>query len=181
MLEWHFWDWIAYGCLGISAFGIALSEIWRRNSNIFAKWPQWSKSPKWSFVPAIMITVATIILVVKIILPSQPRATQVQENWYPLENVQLTPVQFGKFWNQEVEVDGKSFQNCTFEGVTFVFKGQQPFIISHSKVSGPMRLKTSKGPALIAASCVLGMLDEFASQKPGVRLTEILSVEPLEK
>jgi len=51
MSNWTAWDWIAYGCLGIAAFGLAMGAIWKENPAMFENWPLFFSSPKWSFVP----------------------------------------------------------------------------------------------------------------------------------
>src|SRR5271154_4485970 len=38
--------------------------------------------------------------------------------------------------NQEVILDGKSFQDCTFNNVTFIYKGTAPFLLTHNHLNG---------------------------------------------
>jgi hypothetical protein len=65
--------------------------------------------------------------------------------------------------------------------VAFVFKGQHPFIVAHSTFDEPLRIKTSAGPAFVAASAILGLSDELSRQYPGAPLNQFFTIEPLEK
>jgi hypothetical protein len=56
MAQWSAWNWIAYGCLGISAFGIALGTISQRYVDMFSRLPSFFSSAMWSFVPAFFLS-----------------------------------------------------------------------------------------------------------------------------
>jgi hypothetical protein len=71
MSHWSFWDWIAYGCLGIAAFGLAIGTIWKEYPHMFQSWwPTFLSSPKWSFLPAIFFVIATLIFIFRAVAPS---------------------------------------------------------------------------------------------------------------
>src|SRR5262245_50295935 len=62
MSHWTAWDWIAYGCLGIAAFGLAVGAVWKENPALFEAWPAFFANSKWSFVPAGLFIIGTAIL-----------------------------------------------------------------------------------------------------------------------
>jgi len=78
MSNWAGWDWIAYGCLGIAAFGVAIGAIWKENPAMFENWPLVLSSPKWSFVPMALFILGTGIFISRAIFvhpdqtPSRP-------------------------------------------------------------------------------------------------------------
>ena len=71
-----------------------------------------------------------------------------------------TPVNDQTFVNSEVIVDGKSFNKCTFQNVTFVFKGQRTFQIVSCIFSGSVSLRTDDpiGSGTMALARGIGML-----------------------
>jgi hypothetical protein len=62
MSNWSAWDWIAYGCLAIAAFGLAAGQIQRETPTMFERLPAFFKSGRWSYVPAILVIVGTAAL-----------------------------------------------------------------------------------------------------------------------
>src|SRR5262249_27355182 len=54
----------------------------------------------------------------------------------------LTPINNAEFRNQEVEIDGKAFDGCTFTNVTYVIKGQRFFSFKRCIFSGSRIIKT---------------------------------------
>jgi len=87
------------------------------------------------------------------------------------------------FINQEVQLDGKAFQDCTFSGVTFVFKGKHPFTVSHCHISAPIRLTVVDGPIFASARAVAELLEDLNAQSPTKieHLTNVLRVEAIRK
>jgi hypothetical protein len=47
------------------------------------------------------------------------------------------------FRNQEVFLDGKSYTNCTFENVTFVYDGTTPLMFNNNHMVEPLQFKTN--------------------------------------
>jgi hypothetical protein len=66
MSRWTAWDWIAYGCIGIAAFGLATGAVWKESPAMFEQWPPLFSSPKWSFAPAVLFILGTIILLLRV-------------------------------------------------------------------------------------------------------------------
>jgi hypothetical protein len=70
MAQWSIWNWIAYGCLAISAFGTAIGTILQKYPQILNRMPFIFSSSLWSFVPAVFLTIATVIFVWRLFIPS---------------------------------------------------------------------------------------------------------------
>ncbi|MGA9508999.1 MAG: hypothetical protein WBV55_10295 [Candidatus Sulfotelmatobacter sp.] len=72
------------------------------------------------------------------------------------------------FANETIEVDGKSFRDCKFENVTFMFRGKAPVDFSgNTQVSGGFSINTDD-PAVMLYS----KLQRFARKIPGGRIAE---------
>ncbi|MFI5330641.1 MAG: hypothetical protein ACHQ2F_06350 [Desulfobaccales bacterium] len=63
---WNFWGWIAYGCLGIAAFGMAIETLTKRHPTMLDLLPDYLKSYIWGYVPAILFSIATIIFIIRL-------------------------------------------------------------------------------------------------------------------
>jgi hypothetical protein len=70
MAQWSIWNWIAYGCLAISAFGTAIGTILQKYPQMLSRMPSFFSSPLWSFVPAVFLIIATMIFVWRLFIPS---------------------------------------------------------------------------------------------------------------
>jgi hypothetical protein len=82
----------------------------------------------------------------------------------------LESVRFKSFENEEIVLDGKQIEDCKFKNVTFIFKGEKPFMFGHNVVDGgggPIRIKVASGPQFASAALVAGMLDD-ACKEPGM-------------
>lgn len=84
------------------------------------------------------------------------------EEWTP-SYTHLEAIRNQTFMNEDVLADGKSFSNCTFAGVTLVFKATHPFAISNSRIGTPLRLKIAQGPASMIADTMLEMVDQICA------------------
>src|SRR5438552_9223237 len=87
MAQWSTWNWIAYGCLSISAFGIALGTIFQKYPQMVGRMPSFFSSPLWSFIPAIFLILASVIFIWRIFIsPKRPSVggsiTIVEETGY---------------------------------------------------------------------------------------------------
>jgi hypothetical protein len=58
----------------------------------------------------------------------------------------LEPVVHREFYNREVEMDGKRFENDKFAGVTFIYSGLRPTILSNNEINKPVFIKVVDGP-----------------------------------
>ncbi len=80
------------------------------------------------------------------------------ESFYEPDTSKLEHVLFKSFSNQEVVLDGKYFEDCTFRNVTLVFEGKRPSSIAHNNFDTggqPLQIKIFDGPQY--ASAVLTM------------------------
>ncbi len=74
--------------------------------------------------------------------------------WYDPPN-NLETIMLKNFVNEDIELDGKRFDECTFQNVTFVFRGIKPFVITHNHIDGgghPIQIKIKKGPQFMGAT-----------------------------
>lgn len=64
MKDWPFWGWIAYGCLAISAYGIAFAKFAAEYPAMYDWLPL---QIRWylGYVPATLVSIATIILIIQ--------------------------------------------------------------------------------------------------------------------
>ena len=70
------------------------------------------------------------------------------------ENKSLELERNKPFVNQEVELDGKRFENCTFQNVTLIYRGLKPFELGNSRIILPVFFKVVDGPQASGASFV---------------------------
>src|SRR5690349_9169446 len=70
MADWSPWNWIGYGSLAISAFGLAIGNIIQRYPQLLSRLPSAFSSPLWSFAPAVFLIVATVIFLWQLFFPS---------------------------------------------------------------------------------------------------------------
>ncbi len=78
----------------------------------------------------------------------------------------LTPVSRKTFTNEQIEVDGKSFDHCTFTNPTFTFHGNGPWQFMECQFHGVVITRTDNRAAM-------GFLELFTAMRnmPGVSKT----------
>ena len=146
MSHWTAWDWIAYGCLGIAAFGLAFGAIWRENPAMFSGWPDFWKNSMWSFVPMALFALGTVVLIVRLFFVSAP--SDLPSSKFEFHDTPPHIVVSKKtFVNERVMLDGRAYRNCTFENVTFVFNGTEPFELTGNTINGRIQL-ASDNPSI---------------------------------
>jgi hypothetical protein len=70
--------------------------------------------------------------------------------------------------NETIEIDGKSFRDCSFEHVTLMFRGIAPSeMIGTNRISGGLSVNTDHPAAMLYSS-----LQRFARSVPGARVIE---------
>jgi hypothetical protein len=73
---------------------------------------------------------------------------------------------YGKsFRNEKVEIDGKSFQKCTFTNVTFVFHGLAPFDCINCQIDGS-RWVESDSDSVAGAWMLIKFMDFMKPDAP---------------
>lgn len=87
---------------------------------------------------------------------SRRPSTPTQPGVLPTGEINLQQISNKHFLNQEVVLDGKSFVNCTFENVKFVYSGNPTQIVNYKAV-GKMAFETSH-PRISNALRVLEMM-----------------------
>jgi hypothetical protein len=75
----------------------------------------------------------------------------------PLE--QLEVVSDRQFINETVIADGKSFENCLFNNVTFRLKGDHNWALKHNQFSGTIKITFDSMAAKGAADVLVNMLN----------------------
>ena len=78
------------------------------------------------------------------------------------------------FANEEIEIDGKSFLNCTFTNVNLYFRGRAPFVITNCQVSGTLKVKTDFLPIRAHLDLI-----EWTKTLPGWSGTVLVHEHPL--
>src|SRR4051812_12046732 len=69
MRNWSIWDWIAYGCLAIAAFGAAIGAASKEVApSMLDRLPEAFQSSLWTYFPVFLVILGTAILVVKELL-----------------------------------------------------------------------------------------------------------------
>ena len=74
----------------------------------------------------------------------------------------LEVVRFKSFTNETVELDGKHFEHCKFSGVTFVYRGKEPFLLEDNEIEAngkQIELKVSQGPQFAGAVLMQGLIN----------------------
>jgi hypothetical protein len=82
----------------------------------------------------------------------------------------LEPVRFKSFENEAIVLDGKQIEDCKFTNVTFIFKGEKPFMFGHNDVNaggGPLRIRVGNGPQFTSAALLDGLMHD-ACKGPGM-------------
>ena len=138
--------------------------------------------PKWRWWLTFGIACMAIILSVFDLYLTNHNALPTKKEWAEA-NRHLELIQLKNFANEIVSVDGKSFVDCTFQNVTFVYEGKLPFLIDHNIVMGPTKFKVAQGPAYTAASMVQGVVQDLCKSKQ-ITCPEgrpVVDLQPLEE
>jgi len=83
--------------------------------------------------------------------------------WEP-DQRKLEPIIMQSFSNQEIILDGKHFDECTFKNVTLVYEGKKPFVLSHNKFDlggNQMTVKIADGPQFASAGLIKGIMEDL--------------------
>jgi hypothetical protein len=83
MSNWSAWDWIAYGCLGVAALGLALGSWGKENPEMLERLPSLFSSPRLAPVPAILFIIATVIFIIRLVIPNSPTSLIVNNTAHP--------------------------------------------------------------------------------------------------
>lgn len=78
--------------------------------------------------------------------------------WYK-QRQSLELVEGKQFVNEQVELDGKQFNDNTFTNVTLVYKGQKPSGMLNNHFRGSLVVKIISGPQSTGADIIHGMVE----------------------
>jgi hypothetical protein len=84
----------------------------------------------------------------------------------------LEPIKDRTFEKQRIEIDGKSFQNCSFEDVTLVYKGLAACEFTDIRLSGTTELYTNN-PAIM----LYNHLYQSLLNRPNVTESDFISID----
>jgi hypothetical protein len=87
----------------------------------------------------VLACVVVAVLFTIILVTYGKRNKMSEENF---GDIPLQGVNDKLFLNETVILDGKSYADCTFQNVTFVFNGTSRFAFSHNRIIGPFALQT---------------------------------------
>ncbi len=125
----EFWTFIVAAVTGLLCLPPCLEALGLR-VRIFGSKPMAPSKGRW-------VTLLVITIVLLIISSAGLYRTFYKE----LNRNEMQLVSHRTFANEEVEVDGKNFVDCTFNNATVVFKGTKRFYIDHSHLAGTIRIR----------------------------------------
>jgi len=174
MSNWGFWEYLAYGCIGLSALMLAIVQ--GAKDMIAPNWlPAYFSKIPWSYAPIVLFIISVLIFAAK------------EFGWIGLPQETIKEVQFIKwpdpyrpisiigktFINETVVLDGYLYDHCTFTNVTFVYNGTTAIQFSSNKIHGLIKLN-SDNPAVSMSvlwiSALLGVTEDKLNviPSPGV-------------
>jgi hypothetical protein len=171
--------WQLFVCILLVVQGIA--QCWPAFSRKTI--PAWLSEQRWwgLFMKSRLFGVTSIIVGLLLGISSfwsRPISTSAWES----ETNHLESIVGSTFVNQEVEIDGKHFEDCKFSGVTLVFRGKHLFDISHCEIHAPLRFKMANGPVFSAARVLWELSADICKQSDGkVCPTDRIMIHPLEE
>ena len=72
-----------------------------------------------------------------------------------------------RFWNETIEIDGKSIQNCTLVNTTLLFHGKDTAQLAHNKFIGTV-VVTTDNPSIGAFAQLVEGFGMYATKQQGV-------------
>lgn len=111
--------------------------------------------PRW---PLVVMTIMVVVVwsAVGILWLNKSYAPPTSKEWTKYQK-SLEPIVSKTFSDQEVETDGKDFNNCHFQNVALIYRGKRPVFVGNSTLANT-HLKIVKGPQSDGASTLLGVL-----------------------
>jgi hypothetical protein len=161
MSSWTFWNWLAYSGLFVSAIVIAVREKGKDMTS--PTWfPKFVTRINWSYVPLLLILLSTGIFLSQELgwvgsttkVENQTKYIKWPDPYNPVPVINKT------FTNEQVILDGHSYQHCTFTNVTFVYNGTTPFQFSNNNIYGLVNMK-SDNPSVTAT---FELMDAFLGE-----------------
>ena len=82
----------------------------------------------------------------------------------PLDH--LVTVNNQQFANEEIVLDGKDFENCTFTYVTLRMQGKHNFSLQHNTFNGPIKISYDQTSSALSSALILSILNEAKMMQP---------------
>lgn len=142
----------------IGIAGIALALIFGLWSTAPEGWP---KAPAWLMMIGIGFGIFLFGLAAGLIINEKSRIKTTRNEFIFNDFPPSIVVSKEKFINERIILDGKSYIDCEFENVTFVFNGTAPFSLMNNKFNGRIQV-ASDNPAISGSFALLrglGYLD----------------------
>lgn len=159
---------VTLGCIIIVGFIEAGQQALKDAPKVAALFPGWAGGGFWNYVPLLLLTVGAASWAIGRFIPTSPRWAHDEEWRVAFRKPHWEIVSGYTYANKSIEVDGKSFRDCAFERVTFMFHGNAPTeFVGNNRFSGGFSLDT-ENPAIMLFS----KLQRFSRSIPGARIQE---------
>jgi hypothetical protein len=157
-------------CLTITAAVEAGQQALKDAPALTAKLPNAVRGGFWNYVPLAFLIAAAVIALIGRLLPSS--RSQARVDWrgaFRTRTPKFELIYDHTYVNQTIEVDGKSFRNCSFSNVTFLFRGTAPFefVDGNRFIEGGFSFSTDD-PAVMLFS----KMQRFSRSIPGAQIKE---------
>jgi hypothetical protein len=156
-------DILTVSCLVVCAVVEAGQQALKDAPKVSALFPSFVSGGWWNYIPfSFLIGAGASWLVGRFSKPVPPRSSV---NW---QNPHFDIVTGHRYVNKSIDVDGKSFRDCSFEHVTFTFRGTAPTeFVGNNKFSGGLSFDTDN-PAIM----LFTKLQRIFRSIPGARIEE---------
>jgi hypothetical protein len=142
------WDAVTASALIVAAVLEAIDGAIKNSPHLSEKMPDFVGGITWSFLPLGLVAIAAIIWIVEAFRKEPPQTPQPSVPPAPPEwKVNLEPVQRMVFTNQEVVIDGKMFEQCTFTNATLTYNGTGLWSFIGCQFHGSVMAQTLHKPA----------------------------------
>src|ERR1700691_1555605 len=122
----------------------------------------------WNYVPAVFLLGGCAFWAVGHFLPRRSQLksrAEIRADW---SNPRLEMVSGKNYVNKTVDIDGKSFRDCSFEHVTLMFHGTAPSeMVGTNQISGGLSIDIDHPMAMFYSK-----MQRFARSIPGARVLE---------
>src|SRR5271170_3550391 len=135
---------VTFGCIVIAGFIEAAQQAMKDAPNFTALFPRWMSGSFWNYLPLLLLCVGGAAWIVGRFLPSKPNQVQPNGDWREaFRKPHFELITGHTFVNKSIGIDGKSFRDCVFENVSFVFRGNAPTeFLGTTRVTGGFSFDT---------------------------------------
>lgn len=155
-------------CIAVTAVVEAGQQALKDAPALAALVPKVFRGNFWNYVPLVFLIAAGVIWLFGRLVPSARTTESVSDLRKAWRNPRLELVSGQTYINKTIEVDGKSFRDCIFENVTFMFHGTAPVdFVDTNRITGGFSIDTDHPVAMLYSK-----LQRFARAIPGARTVE---------